>query len=135
MELNFDINSIEEVAKSILEKAKSKTILFYGEMGVGKTTLINELVKQLGGLMDTSSPTFSIVNEYEIKDDIVYHFDFYRIEDEYEALDLGIEEYFYSNRWVFIEWPEKIDVLLPENVGILRLKLNENGTRNLSFQV
>ncbi|WP_412985134.1 tRNA (adenosine(37)-N6)-threonylcarbamoyltransferase complex ATPase subunit type 1 TsaE [Pontimicrobium sp. IMCC45349] len=135
MELNFDINSIEEVAKSILEKAKSKTILFYGEMGVGKTTLINELVKQLGGLMDTSSPTFSIVNEYEIKDDIVYHFDFYRIEDEYEALDLGIEEYFYSNRWVFIEWPEKIDVLLPENVGILRLKLNKNGTRNLSFQV
>lgn len=135
MELNFDINSIEEVAKSILEKAKSKTILFYGKMGVGKTTLINELVKQLGGLMDTSSPTFSIVNEYEIKDDIVYHFDFYRIEDEYEALDLGIEEYFYSNRWVFIEWPEKIDVLLPENVGILRLKLNENGTRNLSFQV
>jgi tRNA threonylcarbamoyladenosine biosynthesis protein TsaE len=135
LELNFDINSIEEVAKSILEKAKSKTILFYGKMGVGKTTLINELVKQLGGLMDTSSPTFSIVNEYEIKDDIVYHFDFYRIEDEYEALDLGIEEYFYSNRWVFIEWPEKIDVLLPENVGILRLKLNENGTRNLSFQV
>ena len=132
IELSFDLNSIEEIAELLLRKVKTKTILFYGEMGVGKTTLIRALVRQLGG-NHVTSPTFSIVNEYEVTDDIVYHFDFYRIEDENEAYDIGIEDYFYSGHWVYIEWPERIEGLIPlENTRITIIK-NQNGSRTLNM--
>jgi tRNA threonylcarbamoyladenosine biosynthesis protein TsaE len=130
---SFDLNAIDDVANLLLKSVKSKTILFYGEMGVGKTTLISALVKALGGKTKATSPTFSIVNEYKVTNDIVYHFDFYRIEDAEEALDIGIEDYFDSGCWNFIEWPEKIDVLLPKEVDILTLKQLKNDSRVLKI--
>ena len=112
---------------------QSKTLLFYGEMGTGKTTLISAIVKEMGGADYASSPTFSIVNEYKVTEDTVYHFDFYRLKNQYEALDMGIEDYFCSGSWNFIEWPEKIENLLPENVTVLELSLAEDGGRILKL--
>lgn len=131
----FDIQSIDTVAKELLANAKHKTILFYGAMGAGKTTLIAALVKALGGLEGTSSPTFSIVNEYEVTNDKVYHFDFYRIEDVTEVLDIGIEDYFYSGHWNFIEWPERIAEILPLEADISYIKINNDGSRTLELDV
>jgi tRNA threonylcarbamoyladenosine biosynthesis protein TsaE len=132
-ELHFKLEELTEIAKVILKNMQSKTLLFYGEMGSGKTTLISAIVKEMGGVDATSSPTFSIVNEYEVKGDIVNHFDLYRLKNEYEALDMGIEDYFYSGSWNFIEWPEKIKNLLPENVTILELSLADDGGRILKI--
>ena len=102
-------------------------------MGVGKTTMIKELAKRLGVTDTINSPTFSIVNEYEIDNDKVYHFDFYRIKNEEEALDIGIEEYFYSGHWILIEWPENIKNLLPlENTRINLIK-NKNESRTINM--
>jgi len=131
----FDIQSIDEVAMELLANVKHKTILFYGDMGAGKTTLISSLVKTLGGLDDVSSPTFSIVNEYEVINDKVYHFDFYRIDNVTEVLDIGIEDYFYSGHWIFIEWPEKIEEILPLEADISYIKINEDGSRTLELGV
>ena len=91
-ELYFKKEELSEIAQIILRDVQSKTLLFYGEMGTGKTTLISAIVSEMGGVDSTSSPTFSIVNEYKVKDDLVYHFDFYRLKNEYEALDMGIED-------------------------------------------
>lgn len=134
MTIDFNIEQIDEAANQLLESVNSKIILFYGEMGVGKTTLISALVKQLGGDSEVSSPTFSIVNEYIIDNDKVYHFDFYRIEDEYEALDIGVEDYFESGHWIFIEWPDKIKKILPLNAEFSYINLNENGSRSLILE-
>ena len=131
----FDINEIDNVARLLLKAATTKTILFYGDMGVGKTTLISALVQALGGKDDTTSPTFSIVNEYEVKSDKVYHFDFYRIEDEVEVYDIGIEDYLYSGHWCFIEWPDKIAGILPNEADISYIKLNKDGSRTLEICV
>ena len=133
IELSFDLNSIDDVAENLLNKVTTKTILFYGEMGIGKTTLIQALVSKLGGSKVTS-PTYSIVNEYEVNNDIVYHFDFYRIENENEAYDIGVEDYFYAGHWVFIEWPEKIAGILPNEADISYIKLNNNGSRTLKLE-
>jgi tRNA threonylcarbamoyladenosine biosynthesis protein TsaE len=108
-------------------------VLFYGEMGAGKTTLISAIVKEMGATDFASSPTFSLVNEYEITNDTIYHFDLYRIKNQYEALDMGIEDYLYSGSWNFIEWPEKIVNLLPEKVTVLELSLAEDGGRVLKL--
>jgi tRNA threonylcarbamoyladenosine biosynthesis protein TsaE len=135
MTMNFTLNEIDDVARKVLELVDSKTILVYGEMGVGKTTLIAALVKALGGTEKTSSPTFSLINEYQVKDDTVYHFDLYRLKDAYEALDIGIEDYFSSGHWVLIEWPEKIDVLLPSLSVKLYIKTLKNGSRALDLEL
>lgn len=133
MTREFTLEQIDDVAINILENVKSKTILFYGDMGAGKTTLISALVKALGGKVEASSPTFSIVNEYEVTNDKVYHFDFYRLEDYHEALDIGIEDYFDSNHWLFVEWPERIDEILPFDIDISYISLSENGLRTLKL--
>ena len=133
--VHFDLDTIDDVAKLLLKNFKTKTVLFYGDMGVGKTTLISALLKALGGTEKATSPTFSIVNEYKIKDDSVYHFDFYRINDVEEALDIGIEEYFCSKHWIFIEWPAKISTFLPNKVDKVHLRLNKNGLRALKLSV
>ena len=116
MQMIYNLSEIEHIAKTIISSSKSNVLLFHGEMGAGKTTLIKSLVKELDVQETASSPTFSIVNEYiSINDKVIYHFDFYRIEKEEEALDLGFEEYLNQGDWIFIEWPEKIASLLPLN--------------------
>lgn len=132
-EIHFKLDELSEIAQIILKHVASKTLLFYGEMGTGKTTLISAIVKALGGIDATSSPTFSIVNEYKVTNDTVYHFDFYRLKNQYEALDMGIEDYFHSGSWNFIEWPEKIENLLPENVTVLELSLAKDSNRRLKI--
>ena len=95
MDKDYTLDQVVDISKEILRETKHKTLLFFGEMGVGKTTLIKELCKNLGVTDITHSPTFSIVNEYKgFEDIIVYHFDFYRITKEEEAYDIGIEDYF-----------------------------------------
>ncbi|MDA7549632.1 tRNA (adenosine(37)-N6)-threonylcarbamoyltransferase complex ATPase subunit type 1 TsaE [Flavobacteriaceae bacterium] len=133
MEFNFNLQDLTYIAKEILRNVPNKTLLFYGTMGVGKTTLIKELSKQLGVTDVINSPTFSLVNEYEIMNDKIYHFDFYRIKSEEEALDIGIEDYFFSGHWNLIEWPENISNLLPPNSTKIEMNKNQNGTRTLNI--
>ncbi|MEO8773819.1 MAG: tRNA (adenosine(37)-N6)-threonylcarbamoyltransferase complex ATPase subunit type 1 TsaE [Gelidibacter sp.] len=133
MEYKYSINDIESVASAVLKNTTSKTLLFYGDMGVGKTTLIKALAQQLGSKENISSPTFSIVNEYEINNGLIYHFDLYRIKDEDEALNFGIEDYLYSKHWIFIEWPEKLGHLLPENSNDIKMILNTDGSRTITL--
>ena len=134
MNIIFSQNQLEEVARQIIAHNPKKILLFYGEMGVGKTTLIKQLCKTLGVFGATSSPTFSLVNEYETKDNqLVYHFDFYRLNKEVEALDMGIDEYLYSGNWCFIEWAEKIPNLIPEIHSIITISLLPDGKRSLTL--
>lgn len=133
MELTYQLQDLDVAVNYILSNAKSKTLLFYGDMGAGKTTLIRELVKALGVQETASSPTFSLVNHYESEEGSVFHFDFYRIEDETEALDMGIEDYLDSGNWNLIEWPEKIENLLGENTQKLVLKVESENSRKLKF--
>jgi tRNA threonylcarbamoyladenosine biosynthesis protein TsaE len=126
---------LKEVAKALLDQAGEKLIwCFYGEMGAGKTTLIKAICQELGVLDAMSSPTFSIVNEY--LDDMgasIYHFDFYRLKEENEALDIGIEDYFYSDSYCFIEWPEKIPSLIPEGHLKININLVDEKTRSINL--
>ena len=134
MEIEFTIEQLESVAQQIIDQQPQKVILFHGEMGVGKTTLIKQLCKTLGVLEATSSPTFSLVNEYEIANNqLVYHFDFYRLKNEMEALDMGADDYFYSGNWCFIEWAEKIPNLIPDEHSVITIELLPDGKRQLQL--
>lgn len=133
--MEFIINSLDEipeVANKIINQLQYKLITFEGEMGAGKTTFIKEFVKALGTNDDVSSPTFSIVNEYETDSGIVYHFDFYRLNHEEEALDFGIEEYLYSNQYCLMEWPNKIANFIPDEHHTITIE-NVDGVRHLNF--
>ena len=135
MNRNYSLKNLSSVAAEIISSVKNKTLLFYGEMGVGKTTLIKEIFKQLGILDNISSPTFSLVNEYQTsKEEKIFHFDFYRIEEEEEALDIGIEEYFDSDAWCLVEWPENIENLLPLDAVEIHLTTLGNGKRNMQLK-
>ena len=135
MNKNYSITELNLIAKEILSTVKNKSLLFYGEMGTGKTTLIKELCKELGIEEVANSPTFSLVNEYHTNNsEIVYHFDFYRIEDENEAYDIGIEDYFYANAWCLIEWPQNIENLLPLESTEIHISVLENGQRNIQLK-
>lgn len=133
MELNYQIHDIELIAQKVLNALTSKVILLNGTMGVGKTTFVKSLVKVLGSEDVVSSPTFSIVNEYELNNDMVYHFDMYRINNEVEALQFGIEDYLSTNHWIVIEWPDRIPNLLPENYNSIDLFLNDDHSRTLKL--
>ena len=134
MNKSFIITDINSIAKEILQSVNSKVLLFYGELGVGKTTLIGEIVKELGCLSDVSSPTFSIVNEYKVKEGLVFHFDFFRIENEEEVYDIGFEDYLDSDNWIFIEWPEKIQSLLPDHANEIRLEKEQENSRIIKLK-
>ncbi|WP_109853015.1 tRNA (adenosine(37)-N6)-threonylcarbamoyltransferase complex ATPase subunit type 1 TsaE [Aquimarina sp. AU58] len=133
MTIEYTLQDLPDVAEKIISNATSKIILFNAEMGVGKTTLIKEICKHLGVEDIISSPTYSLVNEYESNDGVIYHFDFYRIKEEGEAYQIGFEEYLDSDAWIFIEWPEKVSGLLPENSISISINLLDNEKRILSF--
>ena len=133
MSVKYSLGDIDKVARKLLEESKTKIILFKGEMGSGKTTLISAMVKILGGDSKAFSPTFSILNEYKVKSDIVYHFDFYRIKTHNEALDIGIVDYFYSGNWNFIEWPDKIRQILPDKTTAIKLTILSDYERELEW--
>lgn len=125
------ISELKSVALQLIQYKKQKNIIcFYGEMGVGKTTFIKEICKNLLVNDNVSSPTFSIVNQYKTKQNkIIYHFDFYRLETEEEAYDMGYEEYFFQNDLCLIEWPEKIEGLIPED--IIKVILTKKGEQRI----
>jgi len=134
MNKNFLLSEVPIIAKEIIQNSTSKIILFHGDMGVGKTTLIKEICKILGTEDLISSPTFSIVNEYiTSNDETIFHFDFYRIDNEEEVYNIGVEDYFDSNHWCLIEWPSVVENLLPlENVNVYLTSL-EDGQRNIQI--
>ncbi len=128
------LSELPHAAKNILNfSGSNKILLFYGDMGAGKTTLIKSLCEQLGVTDIVTSPTFSIVNEYAGAETKIYHFDFYRLKNQAEALDLGYEEYFYSDAWCFIEWPEKIPDLLPDNFVHVTIQVTADGSRHITI--
>jgi tRNA threonylcarbamoyladenosine biosynthesis protein TsaE len=133
MERTYLLSDIDAVAKDLLQYSRSKTLLFYGEMGAGKTTLIKSILKNLGAEESGSSPTFSLVNVYETASGTVNHFDFYRIKEESEAWDLGFEEYLEANAWNLIEWPEKIRSFIEEEHQKVEIEVLDNGYRKLKF--
>jgi tRNA threonylcarbamoyladenosine biosynthesis protein TsaE len=134
MTLQYKLEEINEIAQKILAFLPKKIILFEGEMGVGKTTLIKSIAQQLGVKNPTSSPTFSLVNEYETEFDTIYHFDFYRLKATSEAYDMGADDYFYSGNWCFIEWSEKIKDLLPAEYSVIKIEQLENNDRKLVIE-
>ena len=133
--INYQLKDINLAIDFILKNITSKTLLFNGAMGSGKTTIIKSLVNRLGSTDNVSSPTFSIVNEYKLKESTVYHFDFYRIENESEALDIGVEDYISKNNWCFLEWSEKIPNLIPINVNYINFKVLKDNTRTIEVNL
>jgi len=135
MKYTYSLNQISRIAKKIIANSSYKIVLFYGVMGSGKTTLIKQLIKELGVEDMVTSPTFSLVNEYKNKNnELIYHFDFYRIENEYEAFDIGFEDYLYCNCWCFIEWPENVENLLPLEAVKVFIEVNDDSTRTLQIK-
>ena len=130
----YTLLEVDQIAREIIELISGKVVLFYGQMGVGKTTLIKEICKSLHTEDIISSPTFSLVNEYRTQnDEPIYHFDFYRIESEEEALDIGVEDYFYSGDWCLIEWPNNIQNLLPLDAVEIHLSHAAEGKRSIQL--
>jgi tRNA threonylcarbamoyladenosine biosynthesis protein TsaE len=135
MTITYILENLPLVAQQILLNTNNnKIIIFNANMGVGKTTLIKEIAKQLGVTNMASSPTFSLVNEYEAENQQkIYHFDLYRINHESEAYDMGIEEYLCSNNYCFIEWPDKISNLIPNNHSVINIIQHQSGERELNI--
>jgi len=130
------VDDLNRVAKEFLESTGNNTIYaLYGPMGVGKTTFVKAVAGCLGIEDDVNSPTFAIVNEYlAATGDSVFHFDFYRVKNIEEAMDFGYEEYFYSGNRCFIEWPEMVEPLLPENTLICKFSELADGRRELVIE-
>ena len=133
MSITYNLAQIDEAVDYILKHTKSKVLLFYGEMGAGKTTLIKSLAKALKSEDKVASPTFSLVNEYHTPHENIYHFDFDRLEDENEALDIGIEEYLNSNNWIFIEWPQNVSSFLEKEFQKVDISVKDEKTRVLNL--
>lgn len=134
MKITYELSEIDSVAAQVLNGAKSNVLLFYGEMGVGKTTLIKAVAQQLGIQETAVSPTFSIVNEYRSDDDrVIFHFDCYRLEQPEEILDLGFDEYLREGDLILIEWPQKVQAYLPEQSTEVRIQLEKAENRELTL--
>lgn len=128
------ITELPSVAEKLLAFANGeKFFIFEGEMAAGKTTFIKTLCTALGVNDVVSSPTFSIVNEYELPSGLIYHFDFYRLKNIQEAYDIGYEEYFYSGSYCFIEWPSKVEELLPDEYIKIQITATDNEQRLFEF--
>ncbi|MEM7656237.1 MAG: tRNA (adenosine(37)-N6)-threonylcarbamoyltransferase complex ATPase subunit type 1 TsaE [Bacteroidota bacterium] len=133
--LSHSPENLTELAEKILQACDPvKIFALFGEMGAGKTTLVQGFCKALGCEEAATSPTFSLVHTYQGKEAEIHHFDFYRIKAEMEAWDLGLEEYLDSDAYVFMEWPEKIPSLLPEDIAEIHLHIHENGDREIQLR-
>ena len=130
-----DINQIRSAARQFIDcMPAGKVFAFYGKMGAGKTTFIKAICEEMGVDDVITSPTFAIVNEYETAEaETIYHFDFYRIKKLDEVYDMGYEEYFYSGNLCFIEWPELIEDLLPDDATKVTIEEAEDGSRVITF--
>ena len=137
MDVNFTLDAINTTAVDFLNTLeKSKVIAFHGEMGAGKTTFVHAVCNAMGVKDTVGSPTFSIINEYRAADgNIIYHMDLYRLKDEEEAISAGVEDALYSGNTCFVEWPEKIPGLLPENTVHCYLQTVGNNERNLKINL
>jgi len=135
MDAIYTEDKIQNIARQLIENSTSKTLCFNAAMGAGKTTLIKAILQVLGAADAGSSPTFGIVNEYHAVNGklLAYHFDFYRLEDETEALDLGLEDYLNQNIWAFIEWPEKIASFLPQDAMDIKIEIVDSITRRITI--
>ncbi|MBR0333348.1 MAG: tRNA (adenosine(37)-N6)-threonylcarbamoyltransferase complex ATPase subunit type 1 TsaE [Bacteroidales bacterium] len=134
MKTQYSLQEIDRVAADfvkILAESPSKVVAFYAEMGAGKTTFIKALCAQLGVNAEVNSPTFAIVNDYPSPNGSVFHFDYYRIKSLSEAYDIGSEDYFYSGCICLIEWPEKMEALLPEDAIVVRISVLDDGRREM----
>lgn len=129
----YNLENITNLASELLPQLDYKIVLFNGEMGAGKTTLIKALLKEMKCNDVVTSPTFSIVNEYMLPNDKVFHFDFYRIEDIEEAYNFGIEDYLNTNHWLFIEWAERVEELIPDKHIIIDISIENPSNRTLKL--
>lgn len=131
------LDTIDDAALKFIEAMGDNTVFaFRGEMGAGKTTYIKAICENLGVSDVINSPTFAIVNEYRSDSgELIYHFDFYRINKVEEAFDFGYEDYFYSGSLCFIEWPEKIESLLPDDTVNVHINASEDGSRNVTIDI
>ncbi|MDY4409496.1 MAG: tRNA (adenosine(37)-N6)-threonylcarbamoyltransferase complex ATPase subunit type 1 TsaE [Prevotella sp.] len=129
------LDAIHEAAREFIKNmGKGHVFAFYGKMGAGKTTFIKAICEELGVEDVITSPTFAIVNEYHTTtNDVIYHFDFYRIKKLEEVYDMGYEEYFYSGALCFLEWPELIEEILPEDAVAVTITQQEDGSRTVEF--
>lgn len=133
---DISLDGLEQAARELIAHSDNRKIwLFYGEMGAGKTTLIKALARQWGVRETMSSPTFSLVNEYASPSGPVYHLDLYRLKDEREALDIGIEDYFSSGSFCLVEWPEKLGSRTPDQVVRVRLTPTSPTHRKIEYEM
>ena len=138
MEITYSIEQLNDTAKKILdflnEHPDYRVVAMDGKMGSGKTTLIKELCNLFGVQDEVTSPTFAIINEYKTDtDDFVYHFDFYRLENIQEAIDIGTEDYFYSGFYCFLEWADIVEPILPNNTLWIKIEEVDKTNRKLSI--
>ena len=129
------LDELDKVAEAVIDSLNGRTVVaFDAPMGAGKTTLISRIAAHLGAEDSVTSPTFAIVNQYEGKERTIYHFDMYRIERVEEALDFGSEEYLSSGELCLVEWPEKIEPLLPDDTMVVRIKILSDTARRFEIQ-
>ncbi len=138
--MNIKIESLDKINDAAQEFVKAMgdntVFAFHGEMGAGKTTFIKAICENLGVSDPINSPTFAIVNEYRSDSgELIYHFDFYRINKEEEAFDFGYEDYFYSGSLCFIEWPERVESLLPKDTVNVTIEILEDSSRNVTVSI
>lgn len=137
MQIEYEIGEIREVASRVVDYLMQQTnriVLMEGEMGAGKTTLTKAICGIMGADEDeVNSPTFAIVNEYDSREGIIYHFDFYRLKNQMEAVDFGFLDYLATNRWCFMEWSEKVVDLLPEEIVTIRIETISESKRKITI--
>lgn len=129
-----NLENIREAARAFIDAiGDHKVFAFYGNMGAGKTTFVKAICEELGVEDVITSPTFAIINEYSSREGVIYHFDFYRIKKLEEVYDMGYEDYFYSGALCFIEWPELIEEVLPEDAVKVSIRENADGSRTVQL--